>query len=614
MRNTFFTLLFSFIAVFGSVGSANASVTAGNIFATIGGTTTVDRGGAIHSQARSIYSLGGGMTSFQGKKVTLMAVDPPSFSAGCTGISWHFGGFAFISVDEIRQMVEAISQASLGIAIDLAMQTLCPQCYAVMSKLRDIANAMRNAAADACSVAKNFGAMLQKSGIFTANNTQTSCAQIEAGEGKSDGILNSFTTGACKLLNGAESAMKEYGGKIESFLTGGNAGAGKTPTKDQIDRIGNISYETMDALGFADGFVKDMLLSYTGMVIVTPEGNTDCRTSFRNLVGSAKDVGATQDEVDAILATADARTLTPTSSTNVTPDDATTTPAKTEPGGSATGKQICYAPPLITGLKAIAMSLICGFDPASDMKTFSTRFNLKDEELADSSLGAMCNSAMIKSEGAILREERLQDTVNMWMYRCDAISTARCLNPKMQRMTAAMNTGPSSGQYTGLAWMILDSLYQGVVSVANNEPLPARTVAILNGSGYPLYRLINIAAVYPGMAGELIHAYGAVIATHYALDTLTHVASPGAIPNIGLQGGKAIELSELNRVRSDIMNMMTETGPMRERVLKRLSEKRVLIDTIIQINKALQAEVMSSGLAGNANLAVSLKRQMSTVD
>lgn len=613
MRNTFFTLLFSFLAVFGTVSPASASVTAGNIFATIGGTTTVDRGGAIHSQARSIYSLGGGMTSFQGKKVTLMAADPPSFSAGCSGISWHFGGFSFISVDEIRQMVEAISQASLGIAIDLAMQTLCPQCYAVMSKLRDIANMMRNAAADACSVAKNFGAMLQKSGIFTANNTQSSCAQIQAGEAKTNGWMDAVTTGACKLLTGAESAMNEYGGKIESFLSGGNAGGGKTPTKDQIDRIGNISYETMDALGYADGFVKDMLLSYTGMVIVTPEGREDCRASFRNLVGSAKDVGATQDEIDAILSTSDARTLTPSSSANVKPDDAAVTPANPEAGGAKTGKQICYAPPMITGLKEIAMSLICGFDPESDVKTFTTRYNLKEEEMKNSSLGAMCNTALVKSEGAALREQRRKDTANMWIYRCDAISTAKCMNPKMQRMTDALNVGPATGQYTGLAWMILDALYQGVSDVANNKPLKERTVSILNGSGYPLYRLINIAAVYPGMAGELIHAYGSVIATHYVLDTLSHIANPGALPNIGLQGGKAIELSELNRVRSDIMNMMHEAGPMREQVLKRLSEKRVLVDTIVQINKALQAEVMASGLAGNANLAVNIKRQMTTV-
>lgn len=59
-----------------------ANAAAADIFNSIGGTTTIDRGGAVHSQARSIYSLGGGMVSFQGKKVSLLSADAPSFSAG----------------------------------------------------------------------------------------------------------------------------------------------------------------------------------------------------------------------------------------------------------------------------------------------------------------------------------------------------------------------------------------------------------------------------------------------------------------------------------------------------------------------------------------------------
>ncbi|WP_144267202.1 conjugal transfer protein TraH, partial [Comamonas thiooxydans] len=170
----FFMTLASMTMFFTSAQAA--SPTASAIFSGIGGTTTIDQGGAIHSQTRSIYSLGGGMTSFQGKRVSLLAVDPPNFSAGCAGISWHFGGFSFISMDEIRQLIEAIAQASLGVAVDLAMQVLCPQCYAVMSKLREISNMMRNAAADACKVAKALGeSAMNLMGIQTPDMSQQKC-------------------------------------------------------------------------------------------------------------------------------------------------------------------------------------------------------------------------------------------------------------------------------------------------------------------------------------------------------------------------------------------------------------------------------------------------------
>ena len=199
-----------------------ANPNAASIFNSIGGTTTIDRGGAIHSQARSIYSLGGGMTTFEGKKVSLLAADPPSFSAGCNGISWHFGGFAFISLDEIRQLVEAVAQASLGIAVDLAMQTLCPQCYAVMAKLRDMANMMRNAAADACKIAQNFGAMLKDSGIFPSTSRASDCSKATAEDGKTSSFLDSWAGSACRLLTDSEKVLDDVGNKAKDFLKFGN--------------------------------------------------------------------------------------------------------------------------------------------------------------------------------------------------------------------------------------------------------------------------------------------------------------------------------------------------------------------------------------------------------
>src|ERR1700709_1220428 len=72
------------------------AVTAPNIFSNMGATATISQGDAIHTQARNIYSLGSGEVSFVGTNVSLLSVNPPSFEAGCSGISWFFGGVAFL--------------------------------------------------------------------------------------------------------------------------------------------------------------------------------------------------------------------------------------------------------------------------------------------------------------------------------------------------------------------------------------------------------------------------------------------------------------------------------------------------------------------------------------
>lgn len=645
MRKFIAAFVFILAALGGPVELARAeSPTAGNIFAMMGGTTTIDQGGSIHSQARSIYSLGGGMTSFQGKRISLLAADPPSFSAGCSGISWHFGGFAFISVDEIRQLVEAISQASLGIAVDLAMQTLCPQCYAVMAKLRDIANQMRNAAADSCKVAQNFGAMLKSSGFFPADKAIKDCSEAKT-EDNSVGSQLEAGFSLCGTLNAAQTAMTTVGDDINKFLNGIPTSTGKTPDKDKLDAAGNMTYQALTALGYKDGFIKDVLLSFLGMEIVRPEPTSDCTPAFANLRGSSKtdSVPAAKNEPPpaepAMAATwrseaasgdinersdyappegnstsAGTPAVTVKAADDSTPpsvSDAALAAANPAPTGATKGKMVCHAPPILKGiaLEELANKLVCGFDPDSDAAFFSAKFpgiNLNNEK--SGSIGMLCRKSVVNK---IYATTGFQSADNPSLYRCDS-TTAGCTQPKMQRLSDAITLASGNAStYTGLAWMVMDALYSGVFAVMNNTPLPNETISMLNGSGYPLYRLINLAAVYPGTADELLQAYGAIISVHYAMDTLTKLAMPGGNAQISLIPAKGgIDRKELNELHSKIMRMVHESGQVTDQTLRRLDEKRALVRTIVDINKALQAEVISQGLGGNADLAVSIKKQL----
>lgn len=597
-----------------SANAAGPSPTAASIFQTIGGTTTIDSGGSIHSQARSIYSLGGGQVSFQGKKVSLLSADPPSFSAGCSGISWHFGGFAFISLDEIRQLVEAVAQASLGVAIDLAMQTLCPQCYAVMAKLRDISNMMRNASADACAVARNMGnTLLKDMGIQTPLSRTSDCATATAGTGQTTGWLNSTASSVCRSLSNAEEVLTGVGQKVNDFLYGGSNNVAKTPSAEQLDLTGNVTYKALTSLGYEDGFIKDLMLSTIGMTVMYAVPSTDCRTAFSNIKGSTAASAAFNNAAGQLIV-GPVDPNAPATPLNVTP-----TPSKNEAGGASKGSTICFAPPLLTGIDKMAEKIICGFEPLIEARRFALTFygNNSDAALAKlktTSLGALCMGSSSN-----------KDSEDPWMYSCQGgrtksgtgtDATLDCTKPNMVRASQLLQDSTTGSYnyngYTGLAWMVGDALYRGVVKVRENRPLDSDTIAILNGSGYPLYRILNMAAVYPGSSQELLEVYTATIATHYAIDTMTKVAQVGSQPTLDLRLNRSLRPESLSVIREQIMQMVRVGQERKSQALSALAEKRTLVEHIVQVNRAIQAEVISQGLNGNADLAVSIKRRFGT--
>lgn len=603
------TMLFSSI----TANAAGPSPTAANIFKSIGGTTTIDSGGAIHSQARSIYSLGGGQVSFQGKKVSLLSADPPSFSAGCSGISWHFGGFAFISLDEIRQLVEAVAQASLGVAVDLAMQTLCPQCYAVMAKLRDIANQMRNAGADACAVAQNLTRSAFASfGLLPAAGRKSDCSKYAAEDGKTSSWMDGVAGSTCRLLSDAETALNKVGDSVNDFLSNGNKSNTKTPSAEQLELTGNVTYQALTSLGYEDGFIKDMLLSTIGMTVMYAKPGTSCQQAFGNIQATTAADYAFNDPTGSNLIGAQ------DPNAPKTPQDGSSAPSKNPTGGASTSNTVCYAPPIITGMDNLAEKLICGFEPQKEgLRYARTYYGPNDADalakLKSTSLGATC-----------LGKASNKASEDPMMYSCrgnkvkqgnGSDTTMDCTKPEMKRASQMLYdsaTGDLSyNGYTGLAWMVGDALSRGVVKVRENQPLDSDTIAILNGSGYPLYRILNMAAVYPGSAQELLEIYTVTIATHYAIDTMTKVARLGAQPVIDLRISRALRPESMSVIREQIMQMVKDGQERKSQALSRLAEKRTLVDHIVQVNRAIQAEVISQGLNGNADLAVSIKRQTS---
>lgn len=636
MKKLITTACLSAIATLGVHTSANA-VNAANIFSQIGMSTNLTSGGSVHSQARSIYSLGGGMATAKGKRITLMAVDPPGFKAGCAGISWHFGGFSFISVQEIVEMIKAVARSAVGVVIDLAMQTLCPQCQAIMSQMRAMANTARGMAADSCRVAKGLGDMLKNTGIFGKENLKTECGTTSAASGQSDDTLSSFFTEACAQMKNVNATLDDAANTLNKFLSGGNkalADEGKKSVPDElVESTGNMTYKAVSSLGYADGLSKDIILSSIGMAIYPAKTATDCSgdlglisptasADYANLPASevasvataqsgTADTSATNVESPETLVTGD----TPGGVADVAAEKTTKAASLLNATDSKTSRLVCWAPPLIEGGVAVGIRLVCGFNPKADLDKFAatwapllqpgTDTTVAAEEfkrtLSSSEFGKMCNLSQSATVDLINDEAS-----NLKLYKCDK----ECHKPEVIKLNDALQAGIND-KYTGVAWYVMDALYRGVAKVKNGtEALDPDTVGILTIADYPLFRIMNLAAVYGSTATKMLEAYSAKIATQHVDTTLTRLLRVGALPHVTMKDQKGLGRNEVLSLREQIDRLNDNIGTMNTRISSSLAEKQALIDQINQLNKAIQSDIISTGLANNNDLAISIKNQI----
>ena len=606
-----------------------AAESAGDLFSKAVGTVTVDRGGSYHSQARSIYSLGGGQVTSAGKKISLFSADGPSYNAGCAGISWHFGGFSFISMAEIQQMVEAISQAALGVVVDLAINVICPQCYAVMSTMREMANKMRGQTMDACNAAKN----LIKGGIgllpdsLKPQTRMKTCAEVAAQDNKSTSILGaSFEPSVCGTLKSFETTLDEVGQNIENGFANW-ANPTKKPSAADYEMSGNRTYENLTALGYADGLTKNILLSITGMEIYGAKSEEDCKKTLANLgqfqYDDAYGVFTRNGQFGELGVMASAEAIKQNlAEKNFTPGLSTTKNTNS-----------CFAQPLITDLKEIGHTLMCGFRPADDFNLYIGRMQGLHSQglpISPASLVALVGMCMksfdvtgstISTMTATAKASYPEDPV---IYNCSSDAGAygkRCLIPEVSKLSKFLVSGsaniPNTPPYTGLVWFIQDALMQGVADIQKGSTTGSTGftkgenakswVQIVEKSEYPLYRVINLAAVYPGQATSILGAYGTTIAAQHVMASLDAMVKTGNRVEINFNGKSRVKLENLTHVRAEIADLVKEAGPYRQQILQTLNEKRALVEFIVQMNKQLQSEVMSKGLMGNVNMATRLK-------
>jgi conjugative transfer pilus assembly protein TraH len=150
------------------------------------GQLTTASPGYYEGQKRGYLFGGSADLRFPNRTITPITLSLPSVKAGCGGISFFGGAFSFINMQQFTQYLQAIAQNALGMAFNMGLSVLCPQCATVLSKLEDTVRNMTGNLKSSCNAAR---ALLSNAGLTPDNLSgiaEQNCQAINTALGVTD--------------------------------------------------------------------------------------------------------------------------------------------------------------------------------------------------------------------------------------------------------------------------------------------------------------------------------------------------------------------------------------------------------------------------------------------
>lgn len=507
--------------------------------------TSTTAPGYYHTEARDAFVAGGFTVHFANNNFQLINITPPSINAGCGGISMFFGGFSFISGAQFSQLVQNIMEAALGYAIQLAIQTLCPACEAVLQVLQKAAQLANSLSNNTCQMAKemvNFGAKELGLGSNALSSPASSksgvtgkCAATEASNGGGSGFLSSLNSGVCQF---AGQAMKT----LDGWMTSLNGAGSQNEANKMKTMLGNTTYQTLNALGITSSQeLTDVLLSIMGTDIIYPTANS------------------AENHYYAPLWSGGAR----------------------------------------KSLRPLVFLYLCG-SSQGDMQAVGSNQNasLPQDELGADLAFCKSFSQDSGSPWAILDQTQLYQcqgiaSGNGWSWPSD-LGGCTQMGPEP---LSTLDTSWSDSTQEGFLRYVQGVLSASVTAVDNGSPLSPQDIALIQEAPFPLYQVINLAVVYPETSEELLANASQIIALllteHMLVDIMDNVSeqSQFTVNNKQVKSPAPV-LAILSSIKKEQMAVTQRALTLSTYELQMMHEVR-------QVQRLVQDQVAQEGLMGN---------------
>jgi hypothetical protein len=569
MLKRFFTYFVLAVGVLQSTGAnatdldrAFSSLVGGNAMAT-------GSGPSMQSTAtRQVFVAGGIEARFPRSKgtVSLLSITPPTMpTAGCGGISAHFGGFSFVSGAQIEQLIKNIGQNAVGMVVSVVIKTLCPICDAVIQAMTKLAQDAAKLAVDSCAVATNIvntvASTAAASGTTgsTGTNpalTSTVCGKNVSISGGSEDYL-SAVQGIDSVCGSLSSAMAAVGKAIRKAEgkdgPAGEASVADKESRDEMMRDNAWGNTTWNALNAIYGVIE---------TANTDEQKDDLRNRMllMNVLGT--EIITDKDEK--------ATTYLPDNGENST----------------LSGKQLfelfmCGAPANYTE----------GGESGAWLKTRNTREYCKYfyGSPADKVVGGLGQNG----------------GYSYWVYECPPADLQG--NPNFKSCLHMRKVAlKDSTMLKGVGFLAQTEilLSEAVEAVRTNKKggFDPRFLALANSVNFPIYQAVNAAAVYPASTADLMSTMSVLVAESLVYAKLEEVVRP--------QGKNAdrmtIKRDLALRVYDVLENMNKMHLAQKESYGRMMSVQEGAVHSIRQINLAIQKQVMTPELLGNNKMSAAM--------
>lgn len=232
-----------------------------DMFSALGAKVNVTEPEAYTTARRGVIS--GGQFQMRSRIIrpNIISFDPPSFKAGCGGISIYGGALSFINAQQFQDTMRAIAANSVGLlsgyAFTMALDAMCEKCGQKINelarKIQEIASKLKNS----CEAAKALTASAHSTMKEWAESKRQDAGVASANSGIASDFLSGLTSAADGILKGLPSSEK-------AKFTGNVVWAAFVET----------SYASWFTAGTNGNKALEMLMSLTGSFVVrqSPDG------------------------------------------------------------------------------------------------------------------------------------------------------------------------------------------------------------------------------------------------------------------------------------------------------------------------------------------------------
>ena len=529
------------------VRPVSASISASQAFQQL--TTTYAGPGGYSTGTRNIMVAGSMRVWTPSTSVQLISLQPPSINAGCGGISLYFGGFSFINGAEFQQLVTDVMQNAEGYVMELAIRTLCPMCADILDSMQKLAQMANSLGANSCAIATDLVNKAAKyvgvgpnalSGGSQATASQHACSK----EAQNTGVVGDYDQALSSICSTVQAATSS----VDQYIAGLSSAAQNQAESNLAAIHGNTEWVLLTQQGYADTDIKDLVLSLTGFSVKPSEGNAQS-----------------------------------------VPYPSTLTP------------------------HAYIQALLYGVDPLATAKLLATQGPGGLSESAYSNLAADYDKEAQAGHYENSKVYLCGTTINGqstpapgwtpygstgWADACDGpFPPTTGSPPGVAQITSLYGNSQFDllGQ-NGLLYDVGTDLGAAITAVQNNKAIPPQALALMQLTPLPVYQMVNIAAVYPGVASRLVSSYTQLIALQIAQSVTERGLSDMSSTVIGAPGspGPGAFQAIQNTMRKLQHQIHADTRVMDREVYM----EEGMFTNIQQIQRVIADQATQNGLAG----------------